>query len=98
LETVTLRRANEFEAHHRPLAGAILQKTDGGTFRVLRVAEGSASERAGLVTHDEVIAVNGISAQDLTPEEVWQQILAPKITLKVLRRGQPKPESVTLTD
>jgi predicted aspartyl protease len=97
IQTISLTRASEF-AVQGPLVGAILQKPDGAPWLVLWVAAGSACEQAGLAAHDEVIAVNGATAESLTPEAAWEQLRLPRISLRVRRRGQPQPRIVTLLD
>jgi len=96
--TVSLPRATEFDAPRRPLAGAVLEKLDGGTFQVLRVSDGSAPDRAGLVPRDEIVTLNGISAESLTPEEAWEQMREPTVAVSILRRGRAKPELLTITN
>jgi hypothetical protein len=98
LHTLQFVRRDEFAGPHGPLEGVILEKSDGGRPVVLRVAEGSPCERAGMVVHDEVLTLNGISTASLTADETWQQVRGPKVTLQVARRGQPRPIMMTLMD
>ena len=61
---------------------------------------GSPAEKAGLISGDQVIAVDGVDMTGVLPEEVRQKVIGPEgtdVVLTILREGMNAPFDVKIT-
>ncbi len=74
--------------------------TQGDYLMIVSPIQGSPADKAGLQPGDKVIAIDGQDMTGVNPEEARQKVLGPdgtKVTLTILRQGEPKPFDVTIT-
>lgn len=79
--------------------GAQLDEQNGAIVVVTPV-KGSPAEKAGLLPRDIITEVNGTKTAGMKLEEIVLQIRGPKgtkVTLTVVREGEPKPITMTIT-
>ena len=79
--------------------GAQLDEQNGAIVVVTPV-KGSPAEKAGLLPRDIITEVNGAKISGMKLEEIVLQIRGPKgtkVTLTVVRDGEPKPLTMTIT-
>jgi carboxyl-terminal processing protease len=73
---------------------------NGGVPFVQSVVTGSPAQKAGIVSGDQIIAINGQSAENLSTDEIARLVRGPagtNVTLTVLHPGAEAPVDVTIT-
>lgn len=74
--------------------------TDGDYLTIVSPIQGSPAEKAGLLPGDRVIAIDGEDMTGVAPEQARLKVLGPegtKVTLTVVREGEPEPLKFTIT-
>ncbi len=74
--------------------------TDSGAFVIDRVISGSPAEQAGILTGDEITAVNGKSVAGQTFDQLAAQVRGTpgtQVTLTILHAGSTVPVDITVT-
>jgi hypothetical protein len=82
-------------------AGITVYKERAGAFRVAAVASGTPAAEAGLQIDDEIIAVDDIASQQLSGWDFRRAVRRPaatKLTLAIVRKGEPQTIVVTLRE
>lgn len=67
---------------------------------VISPIKGSPAEKAGLISGDQIIAIDGVDMTGVPPEEARQKVLGPagtNVTLTIFREGADKPFDVKIT-
>ncbi len=78
--------------------GAQLDAHDGAVV-IVAPLKGSPAEKAGLLPHDTIVAVDGKDVQGMRLEDVVAKIRGPKgtsVTLSIVREGKQAPFTVTV--
>jgi len=73
---------------------------DGGQLTVLSPLVGTPAYRAGLLSGDRIVAINGKSTEGITLEEAVRRLkgkAGTKVSLTVIHPGQSKKEKVSIT-
>ena len=73
---------------------------NGDFLTISRPIKGSPAEKAGLLSGDQVIAIDGVDMTGVPPEDARQKVLGPAdtdVTLTILRKGVDKPFDVKIT-
>jgi carboxyl-terminal processing protease len=92
-----LRRQQQNEAAFTGI-GILLLARDGKFYARL-VFPDSPAQRAGLRPFDRIVAIDGVSTEGMTPEQVSGRIRGPQgtaVTLTVQRPGQPSPLVISI--
>ncbi len=87
-----LRRQQQNEAAFTGIGILLLAKE--GRFYARLVFSGSPAQRAGLRPFDRIVAIDGVSTEGMTTDQVSSRIRGPQgtqVTLTVQRPGQPVP-------
>jgi hypothetical protein len=82
-------------------AGVTAIKERAEAFKVVAVAAGSPAEDAGLKANDEIVAVDGTAAKELSGWDFRRAVRQPpntKLALSILRAGQPQSVVLTLKE
>ena len=82
-------------------SGVTVYKERAEAFRVAAVASGTPAAEAGLQVDDEITAVDGIASHQLSGWDFGRAVRRPvgtKITLSIVRKGQPQIIVVTLRE
>lgn len=92
-----MRRQQQNEAAFTGIGILLLSKD--GKFYARLVFSGSPAQRAGLRPFDRIVAIDGVSTEGMTTDQVSSRIRGPQgtpVTLTVQRPGQPSPVVVTV--
>jgi carboxyl-terminal processing protease len=92
-----IRRQQQNEAAFTGIGILLLSKD--GRFYARLVFSGSPAQRAGLQPFDRILAIDGVSTEGMTTEQVSSRIRGPQgttVTLTVRRATQPTPVVVSI--
>ncbi len=92
-----IRRQQQNEAAFTGIGILLLSKD--GKFYARLVFSGSPAQRAGLQPFDRILAIDGVSTEGMTTEQVSSRIRGPQgttVTLTVRRATQPTPVVVSI--
>jgi len=95
-DTVSFRQSM---AGEYPGIGAHVNKTADGPLEILKPIYGGPAYKAGILTGDRVIEVDGARTDELQVEEATEKIRGKegtKVTLKVIRRGWDAPRDFVI--
>ncbi len=73
---------------------------DGEYLTVISPIKNSPAEKAGLLSGDQIIAIDGVDMSGVPPEDVRQKVLGPDgttVTLTIFRKGEKAPFDVKIT-
>ena len=101
-KTISWVRRSSFPTVVTGAYGLTLLQKNGQRSRIIGIAPGSAAERAGLKVEDEVVAVNGRAAKEMTANEL-QELLTTDMNhhaalenILVKRKGEEKAHEFKL--
>jgi membrane-associated protease RseP (regulator of RpoE activity) len=93
------------EAPHQPIpyshAGMSLYKQSPGSFTVASVLPNAPAAEAGIAVGDEIVAVDGTAARELSGwdmRRIVRKEVGTKLTLEIMRAGQKRSVIVTLRE
>lgn len=92
-----MRRQQQNQAAFTGIGILLLSKD--GKFYARLVFSGSPAQRAGLQPFDRIVAIDGVSTEGMTTEQVSGRIRGPQgtsVTLTIQRPGQASPSVVTI--
>ncbi|MDD2922865.1 MAG: S41 family peptidase [Anaerolineales bacterium] len=72
---------------------------DGDYLTIISPIKGSPAEKAGLISGDEIIAIDGVDMTGIPPEDVRQKVLGPdgtEVLLTIFRKGEKAPFDVKI--
>ncbi len=81
------------------IGAAVSKDQETGFMRILRPIYGGPAHRAGLLTDDQIVEVEGVSTKPLTLNDLIKKLKgAPRttVTMKIARRGWIKPREFKL--
>jgi carboxyl-terminal processing protease len=79
--------------------GAQVHKTQDGPLEILRPIYGGPAYKAGLLSGDQILEVDGAAVLDVPMQEIVERLKGPaasKVSLKVIRRGWPEPREFVI--
>jgi len=94
---VRVLRESEFDGDPDPVVGLALSQSTGGLLLVSSVQSGSPADQAGIRRGDEVVAVNGVSPDRLTPPQLGRQLRSRRVSLTLAKGDDPLPRVVVLS-